>query len=1836
MTFASAPDYETKDTYSVIANVSDDSFTARKAIQISINNLNDNTPAITSGSSFSADENQTAIGTVTATDADNDTITYSVSGSELSIDSSSGVISFASAPDYETKPSYSATVTASDGANATTQDITVAINDLNDEVPIFTSSPSFSADENQTAIGTVTATDADANTTLAYSLGGTDAASLTINSASGVLAFASAPDYETKSSYSMTITATDGTNLATQNISVSVNNLNDNTPAITSGSSFSADENQTAIGTVTATDADNDNITYSVSGSELSIDSSSGVLTFVSTPNFETKSSYSATVTASDGTNSAQSALTITVKDVNDVPTLEQYDCQNSEATVETCQIGDNVQDEDGDSISYSISGTDANLLSVSSSGVVSFNNWPDYESSNASADGDHDYEFLFHYTDGNSDPITQTTRWSIYNANDNHATLDTTTFNINEESCTVVSEGFITSSDLDGTIANQTLQYGIGSGGDSNLFTLDDFNGDGLKGELNFTDCDNKANYEDGDTQYQLSIRVFDGDLGWDSGTTVTLNVQDINDRPEWTITDSRWNLTLPENQQNVSQLTNATDEDGDTLVYSIVGGDNADDFSVNSATGQISMNSVPDREAYGNPNFDLDLQVTDGELSRIQEIITITITDVNEAPSITSSTTYSVDENQDSAGTLTSTDLDSCATTCSGHVFSISDGDSDEFNLNSSSGELTFKTTPDYETKSSYTFSATVTDSGGLSDTETITININDVNDNLPTITSGAAFTANENQFEVGTPNVQDVDVVATDADTDTLTYSMTSDTWINPENSIVTKIQIGTSNGRLYFTAKPDYEAKSSYSGTVTVSDGTNSVTQDITVTINNLNDNTPAITSASSFSADENQTSIGTVTATDADGDTITYTVSGSEINIDSSSGVLTFVSAPDFETKSSYSATVTATDGTNSVTQDITVSINDLNDRGPVFNSSETFTVEENQTAIGTVAAEDPDGDEVTYAISGTDININSVSGVISFASAPDFESKSSYSATITATDGTNPTTQDITVNITNINEAPSVTSSNTFTVEENVTAIGAVTASDPEGDAITYSIEVLYPSSDSPAITINGSTGAIAFVEAIDFDTSGDEYYTKVTVTDGVLSSTSEMWVYVTNTNDEVPLITSASEYTSDENQTSIGLVSATDADTGASYNNIVFSLSGDDASSFSINTSCGYVGNSSSQCNGTLAFKNAPDYETKSVYNFTVTASDGTNSSSKNITVNIADVNETPIITSSSSFTADENQTAIGTVTTTDPEDESIVYSISGSEININSSTGVLTFASAPDYENKTSYSATITASDGSFAPTQNITVSVTNLNDNSPVISSANSFSVVEGNTAIGSVSASDADGDSVSYSISGEDQSLISINETSGALTLNRVPNFENPGDTGSVDGDHDFSITVTASDGSNATTQNIAVEVKNDISVTVSFNTGGSGYVNVFDTAKSCISGSCTYRIFNGGVTRDIIDWVISSKTSRAKYDPRVKNYWGNIHDFSTSTFPDWRMGITDIGAAAVDTGAFVSNWGNNNRSAGDNVHIYRYIIGGKGGVSVEETKASTWSSSTASYSRSNVDIDAMVSNPENAIGEYVEISEDGNTIAFSNAPDGQGNMKIEIFRSSDGEISNFSSIGPLQGSHWTFGQAGFLLSNDGNRIAVLWDYSGSGAAAISVYEYSSGSWSKVGNDITGFTYPSSTENAYKNMAINYDGKMVGFVENQTGKVYIFKETSGTWSQLVTPFNNNGTDTRSGATSFDFNSYGNIIAVVEDNCFDLQVFDDSDSFDRLTRYCLGVDIAIGDANTTISDLILTDTRSILNVAKDVDSSEYSQVHLKTSDDLHYVFNLIWNNP
>ena len=128
--------------------------------------------------------------------------------------------------------------------------------------------------------------------------------------------------------------------------------------------------------------------------------------------------------------------------------------------------------------------------------------------------------------------------------------------------------------------------------------------------------------------------------------------------------------------------------------------------------------------------------------------------------------------------------------------------------------------------------------------------------------------------------------------------------------------------------------------------------------------------PVFTSADNFTADENQTAVGTVMATDADsGDTVTYAITGGDdqtrFQIDPSSGVLTFATAPDHENPTDadndnvYQVTVTATGGTGgralTTEQDITVTVNDV-DETPAI------------TLVSMVS--DP-GDDDTYGLGDT-------------------------------------------------------------------------------------------------------------------------------------------------------------------------------------------------------------------------------------------------------------------------------------------------------------------------------------------------------------------------------------------------------------------------------------------------------------------------------------------------------------------------------------------------------------------------------------------------------------------------------------------------------------------------------------------------------------------------------------------------------------------------------------------------------------------------------------------------------------------------------------------------
>ena len=139
--------------------------------------------------------------------------------------------------DYDTKPTYMATVTATDQSGLSDDiDVTITVTDQN-EPPEFPTSETGqrSVAENTVAVQNigdpVAATDPETDT-IAYTLGGDDAASFAIDGATGQLKTRDPLDYETKASYSVTVSASDGTDID-GNADTTVDNTIDVTISVT-------------------------------------------------------------------------------------------------------------------------------------------------------------------------------------------------------------------------------------------------------------------------------------------------------------------------------------------------------------------------------------------------------------------------------------------------------------------------------------------------------------------------------------------------------------------------------------------------------------------------------------------------------------------------------------------------------------------------------------------------------------------------------------------------------------------------------------------------------------------------------------------------------------------------------------------------------------------------------------------------------------------------------------------------------------------------------------------------------------------------------------------------------------------------------------------------------------------------------------------------------------------------------------------------------------------------------------------------------------------------------------------------------------------------------------------------------------------------------------------------------------------------------------------------------------------------------------------------------------------------------------------------------------------
>jgi hypothetical protein len=223
---------------------------------------------------------------------------------------------------------------------------------------------------------------------------------------------------------------------------------------------------------------------------------------------------------------------------------------------------------------------------------------------------------------------------------------------------------------------------------------------------------------------------------------------------------------------------------------------------------------------------------------------------------------------------------------------------------------------------------------------------------------------------------------------------------------------------------------------------------------------------------------------------------------------------------------------------------------------------------------------------------------------------------------------------------------------------------------------------------------------------------------------------------------------------------------------------------------------------------------------------------------------------NSAPVISSGNTYSVAENTTAIGSVSATDADGDSLTYILQGDDSSLVSLTGTtLAFKAAPDFEapgdanSDNVYEVTIVVSDGSAKDAKDLSITVTNVNEG-PQLLAQSAYTVEENNATVTTITVSDASGD-VTFSLSGTDASAMTIGASSGVLAFAAGPDFEAPAD---ADADNVYNVTVTAADSAGANSADVAVTVTDVVECTgacdlfISEAAEGSSFNKYFEIAN----------------------------------------------------------------------------------------------------------------------------------------------------------------------------------------------------------------------------------------------------------------------------------------------------------------------------------------------------------------------------------------------------------
>ncbi|MGE0392601.1 MAG: Ig-like domain-containing protein [Vicinamibacterales bacterium] len=590
----------------------------------------------------------------------------------------------------------------------------------------------------------------------------------------------------------------------------------------------------------------------------------------------------------------------------------------------------------------------------------------------------------------------------------------------------------------------------------------------------------------------------------------------------------------------------------------------------------------------------------------------------------------------------------------------------------------ELTFPTAGTYDV------GLRVTDedaNGANSDSEFASIVVIPADDptcNQPPTADGQSLTTPED-----TPLA--ITLTAADPDGDALAYTILS----GPSNGALSGLAPNVT-----YTPNLDYNGPDSF--TFTVNDGRDdSNVATVTIDVTPVND--PPVANPDSKVTPEDTPVGGTVTSSDVDGGAPTYSLATAPSHgaaaVDAD-GTYTYTPEPDYSGPDSFTYTVSDGNG-GTDTETVTIDVTPVND--PPVADPDAKVTPEDTPVDGNLTSSDVDGGSPAYSLATPPTN----GGVVvnadgSYTYTPNLNYVGPDSFTYTVDDGNGGTdTETVTIDVTPVNDPP-VANPDSKTTPEDTPVNGAVTSSDVDGGAPTYSLATA-PSHGAVAVNADGT-----YTYTPEPDYNGPDSFT-YTVDDGNGGTDTEtVTIDVTPVNDP-PVANPDAKVTPEDTPVS-GAVTSSDLDGGTP--------------TYSLTTPTTH-GSVVVMPNGGYTYTPNSNYVGPDSFIYTVNDGNGGTSTST-VTLDVTPVNDPPVANPDAKVTPEDTPVS-GVVTASDVDGGAPTYSlvsgVSHGTLTLDAA-GAYTYTPALNYNGPDSFTFQVADGNGGTA-TAVVSITVTPVND-------------------------------------------------------------------------------------------------------------------------------------------------------------------------------------------------------------------------------------------------------------------------------------------------------------------------------------------------------------------------------------------------------------------------------------------------------------------------------------------------------------------------------------